>query len=221
VLLVVALITTRLALADATYTPTTPDLSAIALLTSSRLALHNMARANTTADRDSAFYAAIESLVGLYQLHGCTWALPKLREVYAQPDAPDLFIGYSADGRVRLRAEEMELKNPAFASYTFYLVTLESHTSKTITVDETAPLVVHKRDGTTLTAEKIDEGHKLWPNLSGLKGTFEAPRKLPPVFGISFKQVYAVKLKAAQIDKLTLQWGEYGLEVPVQLWLGR
>jgi hypothetical protein len=203
-----------------TYTPSTPDLSAVALLTSARLALHNISAAETTADRDSAFGAAIESLVGLYQLHGCTWAVPMLREVYAKPHSPELFIGYSADGRVRLRCEEMELKNPAFASYTFYLVTLESHTARAINAGKLAPLSVHKRDGTKLTADKIDASHKLWPNLSGLKGTFEAPGLLPPVYGITFKQVYAAKLKGQQIEKLTLQWGEYGLEVPVRLWRG-
>jgi hypothetical protein len=80
---------------------------------------------------------------------------------------------------------------------------------------------VHKRDGTSLTAEKIDKQHSLWPLLSGLEGTFEAPRVLPPVYGISFKQVYAVKLKGDQIDRLTMQWGDYGLEVPVRLWMSK
>jgi hypothetical protein len=115
----------------------------------------------------------------------------------------------------------MELKNPAFAGYTFYLVTVESHTSKTTKADTIAPLVVHKRDGKTLIAEKIDKQHSLWPLLSGLEGTFEAPRVLPPVYGISFKQVYAVKLKGDQIDRLTMQWGDYGLEVPVRLWMSK
>jgi hypothetical protein len=38
---------------------------------------------------------------------------------------------------------------------------------------------------------------------------------------VAFKQVYAVKLKGSQIDRLSMDWGGYGLEVPVKQWMGK
>jgi hypothetical protein len=195
--------------------PTSADLSAFSLLTSARQALQRLDTVQDDVDRQSAFSAAIESLVGLYQLHGCAWALPALREVYAREGSSELSIGYSADGRVRLRVEPLELKNPAFAEYTFLLVTLESHTSLTLKAQEFGPLSVRARDGIELEPQRIDEAHPLWPNLSGLAGTFTPPRVLPPTYGISFKQVYGVKLAFREIESFELHWGDYELEVPV------
>jgi hypothetical protein len=201
------------------FIPTTYDQSALALLTAANQALAQLETAESDADKQASYYLALESLIGLYQLHGCSWALPALHRLYARADCPELYIGYSADGRVRLRVELMELRNPAFESYTFYLVTLECNSAKTLHSDEWEPMTIALQGGKSLIAERIHAQHALWPNLRRIADTFEPTRSLEPTLGKSFKQVYAVKVDPAQIENMRLVWGGYSITVPVSKWV--
>jgi len=201
--------------AQPTFAPSISDLSVLSLLTTARQSLANLDSATTKVDRDSALDAAIEALTSLYQLHGCAWALPQLRELYLRPDAPALYIGYSADGRLRVRCQILDLRNPAFEDYTMFLVTLESNTSKSLREDgKWQPLKV-TAEGQALMADVVSPAHPLWPSIENLAATFEPPGQLPSGIGTSYKQVFAVKIASEQISKLAFGWGAYDIAIPI------
>jgi hypothetical protein len=220
----VLLLAALLALRPAASSPQTPascfepqpaDYSAITLLVSARTALGELATEEEASERRLRCAAAISALVGLYQLHGCRWALPSLRAVYDHPDCPDLHLGYSADGRISVRIEPLDLHNPAFENYTILLCTMRSNSALDLTADQVGVLTVELLDQTQLTAQPLSAQHELWPQLDRLAHTFKAPAALPSGAGIGFKQLFAVsRLNRDRISAVSLRWGDYQLTVP-------
>lgn len=197
------------------FEPAYADHSAIVLLSAARAALRELGTEAQASERRLRCAGAISALTRLYQLHGCAWALRPLREVYTHPDCPDLHLACSADGRLELRIEPLELKNPAFADYTVYLCTMSSHTALNLTDAAGSALVIGLRDGTRLTAQRLSPDHALWIQLDRLADTFEPPVILPAGGGIAFKQLFAVPdLCPDDISKVSLEWGDYELSVP-------
>jgi hypothetical protein len=191
----------------------------VGLLSSARDALHKL---DHPPEGDGAgqpriyFDAATESLTTLYQVYGCDWAAEPLRALYARADAPALRVGYSADGRILLRVEPLDLQNPAFSDYTILLCTLTSETARDIPSDSAARLAIGLPDGNTLTAQAVDEQHPLWPQLTRMQPQFAPPKSLPSGAGIAFKQVFAQPRGRLPLNEcaVSLAWGGYGFDLP-------
>jgi hypothetical protein len=181
-------------------------------VTSARCAL---AELEDPVERRTQFSQVITGLIGLYQLHGCEWALPALQQVYAFPDSPDLHFGYSTDGRLGLRLEPMQLRNPAFTDYTLLLCTLSSLSALDVTAIVSNPITIRLLDGTEVEAQHLTPEHELWRELGRLASTFEPPVALPAGAAIAFKQVLAVPgLSSGGIAEVSLEWGRYTITVP-------
>jgi len=200
---------------ESAYQPGPAEYSAAALLGSARVALSELAVQTDAGERRLRCSAAISALTGLYQLHGCEWARPALRSVYHHPECPDLHLGYTRDGRVCLRLEPLELRNPVFEQYTVYLCTLESNTALDLSAADSGPLILELRDGTQVSAQSLAPEHELWPHLDRLAHTFQAPAELPSSSGIAYKQLFAVpQLSRERISAVSLLWGAYEFELP-------
>jgi hypothetical protein len=200
---------------NSVYQPGPAEYSVVALLGSAQVALSELATLTDADERRLRCSSAISALTGLYQLHGCEWALPALRAVYRHPECPDLHLGYTRDGRVSLRLEPLELRNPAFEQYTVYLCTLESNTALDLAAADSGPLTFEQRDGTQVSAQSLSPGHELWPHLDRLAHTFLAPAALPSGSGIAYKQLFAVpQLSRERISAVSLLWGAYEFELP-------
>jgi hypothetical protein len=217
-LLLAAMLSGNVARADSaatSYGPQAAEYSLLTLLSSARIALRELELLPDANERRLRCSTAITALSGLYQLHGCAWAKPLLKEVYTHPDCPDLHIGFSADGRSSLRLEPLELRNPAFADYTIYLCTLQGNTALDLLGLEQGMMAVSLLDGSELTAQPLGPAHELWPHLERLAHTFEAPDALPSGAGIAFKQIFAVEnLCRERISTVSLVWGNYRFVVP-------
>lgn len=191
------------------------DQSAVVLLATARAALTELESEAEVSERRIKCATAVTALVRLYQLHGCEWALEPLLEVYAHPDCPDLHLGYSADGRLELRLEPLELLNPAFADHTVYLCTLSSHTALDLSGSRDSTLTITLLTGERLTAQQLSRQHVLWPQLERLADTFEPPPYLLSGGGLGFKQLFALPdLCPDRISTVSLGWGDYELIVP-------
>jgi len=201
--------------AEAGFIPGVAELSAVTLLASVHMALQELQELESPTERRLRCSTAIAALTGLYQLHGCTWALPVLRSVYQHPDCPPMHMGYSMDGRLSLRIEPMELFNPAFDQYVVFLCTFESNTSLNLTGGSSGLLNIELSDGTLFDAQPLTPDHQLWEQLSNLAPTFAPANALPSGAGSAFKQLFAAKVMAdADIQAVSLDWGAYALRVP-------
>lgn len=201
--------------AEPGFIPGVAELSTASFMASVHLALQELQELENPTERRLRCSIAIAALTGLYQLHGCTWALPVLREVYQHPDCPPMHIGYSLDGRLSLRIEPMELFNPAFDDYTVFLCTFESNTSIALTSENNGLLTIELSDGTLFEAQPLTPDHQLWEQLSSLAPTFAPADALPSGASIAFKQLFAAKdMAVADIQAVSLDWGAYGLRVP-------
>jgi hypothetical protein len=220
-----------------TYEPSVADLSAAGLLATARDALLRLDEvaplpgAETAAsasagaaedpkasindvDRDALFGTAIAALTALYQLHGCRWALAPLRELYQRPGCPPMHLGYSADGRVLLRVEPLQLRKPVFADYTVLLCTLESNTALHLQQNSAALLRVMLLDGSVIEAQALTTSHPLYGDLSRLADTFAPPPELPSGAQIAFKQLFDTPgVTNLPISAVLLSWG--GCEINV------
>jgi hypothetical protein len=218
-LLALLVITTTLATAgdgsETGFIPGAAELSAVSFLASAHLALQELQELESPPERRLRCSTAIAALTGLYQLHGCTWALPVLRSVYQHPDCPPMHMGYSLDGRLSLRIEPMELFNPAFDQYVVFLCTFESNTSLDLTGGSSGLLNIELSDGTLSEAQPLTPDHQLWEQLSNLAPTFAPASALPSGAGSAFKQLFAAKgIADADIQAVSLDWGAYALRVP-------
>lgn len=205
----------------AAYVPSVADTSAAALLASARDALTLLGSKAATQERDIAYAQAVTALSGLYQLHGCQWALPPLKRLLGAPDCPDVHVGYSRDGRLLLRVEALPVHNPAFAGYAVYLCTLESQTS--LDLDATGPqgLSIKLRGGRSVAAEQITPQHPLWGRVGPIAGTFAPVDAMPSGGGRAFKQAFALPgaepgeaFPHARIATVSLHWGRYVIDLP-------
>lgn len=197
------------------YEPTYADASAVALLSAARLALRDLDSQSEAGERRLRCAAAISALVQLYQLHGCRWARGPLRQVYADPDCPNLHLGYSADGRLEFRLEPLALRNPAFTEYTVFLCTLSNQSPLVLRDAHGSALTIDLSDGTRLTAQPLGHEHPLWEELDRLADTFQPPPIMPSGGGTAFKQLFAVPdLCPRDISTVSLRWGDYELSVP-------
>jgi hypothetical protein len=162
------------------------------------------------------FSAAAESLTALYQLHGCNWAVPELHRLYARADAPPLALGFSPDGRVLLRVEPLELKNPVFDGYTVLLCTFNSETARDIRDGGAGAVLLRLPDGSALSAQAVQAGHPLWPHLDKQARQFQPLRSLPSGAGIVFKQLYAIPRRDLRFNAcaVSLDWGGYHFVLP-------
>jgi len=162
------------------------------------------------------FDTAAESLLTLYQLHGCQWAAPELRRLYARPDAPPLRQCFSPDGRVLLRVEALELQNPAFKDYTVLLCTFNSNTAQDVFDEPGGALELVLPNGDWAGSNLVSPEHPLWPNLQRLAPQFEPPGALPSGAGLTWKQLYAIPLASLALNQctLSLDWGGYHFAVP-------
>src|SRR5438552_6163 len=187
-----------LLLCSAAHVPTAAALAnadTVALLSAARDALHKLdfPPADDGPGQPRIYFdAAASSLTALLQVHGCQWAAPELRQLYARKDAPPLRLGYSADGRIELRAEPLDLKNPAFAQYSVVLVTLTSHTARTLKDAGQASLALALPEGKAIPAPRIGPQHPLWKHLQRIAPTFATPALVPSGTGVAFKQLYAI-----------------------------
>lgn len=205
----------------AQFAPQAAEASAAEMLSSARYALAELELEQGELHRRIAFSQAITALTGLYQLHGCSWALPRLIELYARPGCPDLHVGYSADGRLLLRVEKLELRNPAFREYAIYLCTFESNSALDLTAEFADLLRFEIADIFFQQAQRVQEGHPLWPQLKRLAGNFEPVPVVYSGTGTSFKQVFALDSSLPGVDSpsgmvsaVSLDWGSYTIEIP-------
>jgi hypothetical protein len=202
--------------------PTATDVAnanAVALLSSARDALAKLDHppaGDGPGQPRIYFDAAAESLTELYQLHGCQWAAPELRRLYARPAAPPLRLGYSPDGRVLLRVEPLELKNPAFLDYTVLLCTFTSATARTVEDAGQGTLQLTLPEGAVLAPQPVAAGHPLWPQLQRQAAQFRPVRSLPSGAGVEFKQLYAVPSFDLPFNAcaVSLDWGGYHFVLP-------
>ena len=211
----------RAASPGAAYVPSVADTSAAALLASARDALTLLAGETEKQTRDIAYAQAVTALTGLYQLHGCQWALPPLKRVLRAADCPDVHVGYSRDGRLLLRVEALPVRSQAFAGYAVYLCTLESHTALDLSAASTQGLCIKLRGGRSAFAEQLAPEHPLWKKAGPIAGTFAPVDEVASGAARAFKQVFAVPgaepgggLPRARIAAVSLHWGEYDIDVP-------
>ena len=193
------------------------DAYAMELLASLRSAYRGIERERGTGDELALkiqFDLAIQCLTGLEQLFGFDWAAVRLRQLYRDPDCPDLHMGFSEDRRVMLRIEPLELKNPVFEDYTIYLCTLESLNEADIYAGERNQLVLQLRSGDELEADVLDRGHPLWPHLGGQAEGFLPPEFLPSGHNVVFKQLYALpSLSREAVNSVSLHWDDYNFRL--------
>jgi hypothetical protein len=192
---------------------TEADGYAVQLISGLRSAYAGIERERRTGDAQALgiqFDLAIQQLVSLSELFGFQWADQRLRELYQEPDCPDLHMAYSADRRIMLRVEPMDLKNPAFDEYRFYLCTLESLQDTDIHTQRLAPMHIELHTGSEISAELIEPGHPLWEKLREQADSYVAPSFLPSGFNLIFKQVYGVKsLSREAISAVSLDWDDH------------
>lgn len=203
---------------DGGYAPQAVENSAAAMLVSARSALRDVETPpadQTDADREVAFNSAIAALTGLYELHGCEWALPKLVDLRSRADCPDTHIGWSADGRISLMLQPLDLRNPAYDQYTIYMCTLSGNSAIRFPESSASLMHIELLDGTALEGEELNPEHALWKNLSRLAGTFQPQGELAPRLALVFKQIIAVpNLASERIARVELRWGKYQITVP-------
>lgn len=195
-----------------------PAFSVAQLLAAAQSSLAALEQEVDQQTRDIQYRAALASLTGLLQLHGCRWAQTKLDEITSQPDFPATYYGIAADGRLAVMIDRLELRNEALAKYTVYLCTLESLTAQQLKHDPAAPagLQCRLRQGGTLTAEVLTPDHELWPQIGQLAPTFDPPAELVPGSAVSFKQAFVLPAgHATDLAALELTWGAYALKLPV------
>ena len=196
---------------------TEADTFAVQLIASLRSAYAGIERereSGTALELMIQFDLAIQDLTSLAQLFGMQWADERLRAIYRAADCPDLHMGYSPDGRLLLRVEPMELKNPDFAEYRFYLCTLESLHEADIHTQAIEPLRIELLDGTVREAQAIEPGHPLWEKLNNQAGSYMAPSTLVSGQNLVFKQVYAAKaLGRDAISAVSLDWDDYQIRL--------
>jgi len=210
---------TTLAVADDSISPTAAaDYSAVKLLAAAQTSLASLNQEQDELARDISYRTAVTSLTGLYRLHGCQWAYPTLLEVAGQPDCPEMYYDISADGRLAVTVDRLELRNEVFQGYAIYLCTLESMTAEVLSRGKAGKpaLEFELAGGGILPAESLTPEHPLWQQLSRLKSTFLPPESLYPGSAFSFKQVFLLPeghMKGAQAA--VLRWGDYGLRMPV------
>lgn len=196
----------------ADWEPELADQAALGELLIARNALVQLAEQPQGIDYDAAYRAGLAALTALYELHGQRWARPKLEELYQRPECPDYTVGYSRDGRMELSVSYMELRNPAFDGYRFYLCTLRSLSALELRAEDTGKLAVELADGSTLEAEQITAEHPLYPELYLQLDSYSPPAALPAGAGLAFKQVFALPAGLpAPIGAVSLEWGSYRL----------
>ncbi len=200
------------------YTPSAADFNTASLLVQARSAIARLDGRDgelEAVDREAAFNTALEALTGLYQLHGCEWALEPLLELRRRPDCTEMHVGWSVDGRVALSIQRLELSNPAYDDYTILLCTLSSNSALVLEGPLQAPLEVTLLDGSKVDAQPLDRQHPLWSHLQRLETTFVPQGPLQPRAGLSFKQIIALpKLRPAAVSRVESAWGEYRITVP-------
>jgi hypothetical protein len=189
------------------YRPRVTDLHVRALLDSAVQALADLEVTEAGIDRDSAFNAALSSLTELYEVYGCEWALPRLRELHRDPRRTQMLQGWAQGGKLSLRVEPLELQNPAFRGWTVLLVTLVSETSENLQAGDASALSVTLADGTDIAPERLSKGHKLWQKLGKMAGTFKAPEILPSGQGKAYKQLFALPRESFDPASASLRWG--------------
>ncbi len=196
------------------YLPNAADAAMLGALAAAREGLARLAAAATEQERDIAYTTAIDGLTALHELHGLAWAGEELARLYAQPDCPWLICGYSADGRLLLRVQALELQNPAFADYTIVLCSLVSHSALELSADQAGALACELADGAALCAEPLAPEHPLWPELAWGAESFNAPLLVPSGLSRSYKQIFGVpNLSIEQVSAVILEWGPYRIEL--------
>lgn len=200
--------------ATADYEPAYTDLSALMLLMSARNALAGLAEMEEPLERRIRCSTAVTALTGLYQLHGCSWALPALQRVLEHPDCPPLLVGYSLDGRLQFRLEPLELQRDLFNDYTIYLCTLSSQSALDLSARDQAQLIFLLADGSRIEAQLLGPEHPLWAGVERLAATFELPPALSPGTAVAFKQVFGADISIQAISAVLFDWGQYGMVIP-------
>ena len=197
------------------WQPGLHDMSSMALLAGAQDAFSQLELEQTPFQRTIYLTSALSSLSALYQLHGFEWAMERLLPLYSDPDCPDIHFGYSADGRVRLTVEPMELRNPAFNEFTVMMVTIESNCGDILTAESFGPLKVELTDGLAISPDQLSPGHELWERIERLADTFYPPPVIHPGNSTAFKQVFAVQgLSSEQVLAVSLEWDGYFISVP-------
>jgi hypothetical protein len=201
-----------------------PNGNTIALLSEYRSVLHKLdfPPPDDGASQPKIYFdTAADCLTALYQQYGCEWAADELRLLYAREPTPPLRLGYSADGRVLLRVEPLELQNLAYVEWTVLLCTLRSETARDLHGDAASSLRVTLPDGAVLRAELVTEAHALWPQLERMADQFAPPAELPSGAGIGFKQLYAIPRSSLPLNQcaVSLAWGGYEIVLPT--WTGQ
>jgi hypothetical protein len=126
-----------------------------------------------------------------------------------------LHLGYSADGRLALRVEPLELRKPAFQNYTVLLCTLESNTALSLRESGVPLLQVKLLDGRLLEAQALTPSHPLYGDLTRLADSFAPPPALPSGALIAFKQIFdAPGVTNLPVSAVVLNWGGHEIVVP-------
>jgi len=192
------------------YLPGAAELNVQALLGEARSALRDLESLPAGIDREVSFATAIAALTALYERHGCVWAQPQLERLYRQPDCPDLHIGWSADARVSLRIEPLELKNPAFTDWHILLLTLQSDTALRTEAPECGKLRFKLQDGRSVESQPLSPSHPLWKQLENLAGSFNPPRVLLSGVAVSYKEIFLLtEVEGQAIESAILHWGPH------------
>ena len=114
-----------------------------------------------------------------------------------------------------MKQRKLELKNPVFEGYSFFLVTLESQTSLFLEAETAANLQFETTSGELVTADQINSKHSLWQKLERSAGAYEPVSLVPPGAGLSYKQVFSTGYSGSmQFSAVLLDWGDYQLKLP-------
>jgi hypothetical protein len=207
-------LTTQAAAQD--YSGGLPELSAQVQLVTAQNAMNQLAVEADPTRRRQNYSLAITSLTALYQLHGCEWALALLELIYAAEDCPQMYYGFSLDGRIALRVEELVLFNPIYEGRAVFLCQLESNSALTFSGSGEQRLQFVLADGSVMQPEELSAEHVLCEQLDSLAHTFLPPASLASGAATAFKQLYVLPEKSAgAVSTVRFNWSEYSFELPV------
>ncbi|MEP0813509.1 MAG: hypothetical protein HRF49_02445 [bacterium] len=158
-------------------------------------------------DRRASLESAIEAWMIIWQCYGYDPAVDKIRELSALEPKPERHVGFSPDLTIEADATLMDLKNPRFADYSFFLVRITDRHFETLEVKNGAVAILDS-GGRWHYPEPIVESHPLYQSLRKLASTYDSERNIGAGITFTFKQVFGAR--GLTSDKIRLIWVETG-----------
>ncbi len=161
-----------------------------------------------------AVYAGsmLERLTWLYEVDKLSAAMPHIMKLLGSVEVASRF-GFSRDGKIGGMISVMELKDPAFGSYSMFLINLENRSAFAIDSSQCG-LSFTLKGGETLAPDRIERGHLLFPRLERLAYSFLPPRAIAPGATASFKAVLpAPGIDHRQLAFVLVEMGEHSVMI--------